>query len=137
MKKSRNERVCNCKMNRTRDKKGRFKAEYDWESLIPAILEEYVETNTSLGKICSKPGYPSYWQVWNVIKSNDEYKKEWGLANWIRLKMVDSDYCEIGELAGEAFYDKSKDVLAVKLMLQICKLRQNNFERVAAKYGYL
>ncbi|MCH7807445.1 MAG: hypothetical protein IH995_09975 [Proteobacteria bacterium] len=124
-------------MNWKRDNKGRFKTKYNWEVLIPAIFEEYVEKETSLAKICSRPDYPSYWQVWNVIKSNPEYQKKCGLANWIRLKMLDSDYCEIGELASEAFYDKSKNVLAIKLMLQICILRANNFERVAARHGYL
>lgn len=122
---------------RKRDNKGRFKAEYDWEVLIPAILEEYIEAETSLARICSRAEYPSYWQVWNVIKSNAEYQKEWGLANWIRLQMLDSDYCEIDELAWEAFFDKSKNVLAIKLLLQICILRANNFERVAARHGYL
>ncbi|GEM_PF-4129084 len=124
-------------MNRTRDNKGRFKTNYDWKVLIPAILGEYIETETALSTICSRPDYPSYWQVWNVIKSNPEYKKEWGLANWVRLQMLDSDYCEIDELAWEAFFDKSKNVLAIKLLLQICILRANNFERVAARQGYL
>jgi len=124
-------------MSGVRDKKGRFQTKYDWEVLIPAILKEYTETNISLATICSRPGYPGYWQVRNVIKSSPEYREEWGLANLIRLKMLDSDYCEIGELAREAFYDKSKDVLSIRLMLQICILRKNNFERVAARHGYL
>lgn len=131
------QRAGNCKMTRKRDKKGRFKTKYDWKVLIPAILDEYIETETSLARICSKPGYPSYWQVWNVIKSNPEYQKEWGFANLVRLKSLDSDYCEIDELATEAFYDKNKDVKSLRLMLQICILRANNFERVAARHGYL
>jgi len=124
-------------MKRTRDDKGRFKAKYDWEVLIPAILKEYIETETSLLNICSRPEYPGYWQVQNVIKSNPEYREEWGLANWIRLKLLDSEYVEIGKLAKEAFYDRSRPTLPLRLRLQILVLKQNNFERVAARHGYL
>ncbi|MEE8295082.1 MAG: hypothetical protein V3R64_05180 [Sphingomonadales bacterium] len=124
-------------MTRKKDNKGRFKAEYDWKILIPAILEEYVEKETALFKICLRPDYPSYWQVWNVIKSNPEYKKEWGLANMSRLKMLESEYVEICDMCDEAFHDKSKSLLPIKLKLQIWILRANNFERVAARNGYL
>ena len=121
-------------MSRKRNDKGQFKTKYDWPVLIPKICTEFIN-GVSLYNICAQPGYPSPWAVWNAIKYNLEYKKQWRCALRAQMYILDGGFDRINELCEEAFRNKQFDTVALRVMLNTLILKYDNLERAYEKYG--
>ena len=108
-------------MKRNRNDRGQFENEYDWPKLIP--------------NICSQSGYPTRWQVWNVIRTNAEYTEEWRIAVAGRLELMKSDFDLLADAIEDGMNSGTEiNTTAAWIWLRVICLRISHLERVCQKY---
>lgn len=102
--------------------------QYDFEAILPAICDEYINSEKSIEKILSDRGGPVFSTFYRNVWGNAEWKEMWFAAERAKAAVWDAKWDDVYDQAEIAFHNKDKNVNALKIKSDIIKTRRGHLD---------